>query len=73
MSHPVTLRARCPVQDCFDFGKPRDYIVIRKTLYEMFDPDGSDRIFLCETCGNVFAPTPAEKEKIQRGLAQGIL
>jgi hypothetical protein len=32
----------------------------------MFDPNGADRIFFCHACGNVFAPTPAEKETIQR-------
>jgi len=36
-------------------------------------PDGTDQIFFCRACGNVFAPTPAEKEKIQRGLAQGTI
>jgi len=30
-----------------------------------------DRIFFCRACGNVFAPSPAEKERIQRGLANG--
>jgi hypothetical protein len=39
----------------------------------MFDPDGSDRVFFCKACGNIFAPTPAGKEKIQKGLAQGSL
>src|SRR5215472_725534 len=32
----------------------------------MFDPNGTDRIFFWHACGNVFAPTPAEKETIQR-------
>jgi hypothetical protein len=55
------------------FSCTPDYTVTRSTLYAMFDPDGNDRIFLCETCGNVFAPTPAEKGKTQRGLAQGTI
>ena len=69
----LILIARCPVPDCPEKGKPHEQIVDRATLYQMFDPDGSDRIFLCKACGNMFAPTPAEKERIQRGLAQGTL
>jgi hypothetical protein len=69
----VILIACCPVPDCPEHGKPHEQIVSRATLYQMFDPDGSDRIFLCKACGNVFVPTPAEKERIQRGLANGTL
>jgi hypothetical protein len=69
----AVLFARCPVPDCSEHGKPHEHIVSRATLYQMFDPDGSDRIFFCQACGNVFAPTPAEKEQIQRKLAHGIL
>ena len=49
------------------------HTVTRATLYQMFDPTGSDRIFFCKACGNAFAPTPAEKEKIERGLASGTI
>lgn len=45
----------------------------RATLYQLFDPDGSDRIFFCRACGNIFAPIPVEKQRIQRGLASGTL
>jgi len=41
------------------------------TLYQMFDPEGCDRIFICQACGNVFAPTPFEKQRIQRSPANG--
>lgn len=41
----VILIARCPVPDCPERGKPHEQIVSRATLYQMFDPDGSDRIF----------------------------
>jgi hypothetical protein len=53
----VVLFARCPVPDCSEHGKPREQIVSRATLYEMFDPDGSHRIFFCQACGNIFAPS----------------
>ena len=56
-----------------EHGKPHEQIVSRATLYQMFGPDGSDRIFFCKACGNVLATTPAEKERIQLGLAQGSL
>lgn len=65
----VVLIARCPVPNCPEHGKPHEQIVNRATLYQMFDPDGSDRIFLCRACGNVFAPPPAEKERIPQGPA----
>jgi len=69
----VILFAGCPVLDCPEHGKPHEQIVSRATLYQMFDPDGSDRIFFCQACKNVFAPTPAEREQIQKGLAEGTL
>jgi hypothetical protein len=69
----VTLIACCPVPDWPENSMPHEQIVTRATLYQMFDPDGSDWVFLCRACGNIFAPTPAEKEKIQRGSAQGSL
>jgi hypothetical protein len=69
----VILIARCPVPDCPEHGKPYEHIVSRATLYQMLDPDGSDRIFFCKACENVFAPSPAEKENIQRGLASGAI
>jgi hypothetical protein len=62
------------VPDCPEHGKPREQIASRATLYQMFDPYGSDRIFLCKACGNVFAPITLEKERIQRrGLTDGTL
>jgi cytochrome c5 len=39
----------------------------------MFGPNGADRIFYCHAGGNMFAPTPGEKERIQQRLAQGTL
>jgi hypothetical protein len=69
----VILFARCPVPDCSEHGKPHEQIVSRATLYQMFDSEGSDRIYFCQACGNIFAPTPAEKEQIQRKLAYGAL
>jgi hypothetical protein len=30
------------VPDCPEHGKPHEYVVSRATLYEMFDPDGSE-------------------------------
>ena len=41
----VVLIARCAVPDCAEHSKPHEQIVSRATLYQMFDPDGSDRIF----------------------------
>jgi hypothetical protein len=64
--HRPLSRTECPEK-----GKPHERIVSRDTTYHIFDPDGSDRIFFCEACGNIFPPTPAEKQNIQRGLAQG--
>jgi len=36
-----------------------------------FDREGSDRISFCQACGNVFAPTPFQKQRVQRGPANG--
>jgi hypothetical protein len=58
----VVLFARCPVPDCSGRGKPHEQIVSRATFFQMFDPDGNHRIFFCSSCGNVFTPSPAEKE-----------
>jgi hypothetical protein len=73
MPDDVVLVGSCPVPDCSEQGKPHHHIVSRTTLYEMFDPNGTDRIFYCHACGNMFAPTPTEKERIQQRLAQGTL
>lgn len=65
------LIARCPVPECPDHGKPQEQIVSRASLYQMFDPYGSDRIFYCKTCGNVFAPTPQEKRENPERVGAG--
>jgi hypothetical protein len=73
MPEDVLLVARCPVPDCSEHGKPHKTRRHPHGSVRDLRPERHRQDLYYHACGNVFAPTPAEKERIQQRLAQGTL